>query len=132
MATHPSRRTVLRAAGATAATAATAGTLAACGGSPTATGGATSTIQAADIPVGGGKVVGQVVVTQPSAGTYKAFSAICTHQSCTVSKVANSQIVCPCHNSVFDAATGAVVSGPATAPLPAKTVTLSAGSLTVG
>ena len=123
MTAQPTRRTAIQLAGALGATAATAGTLAACGG---------STIQAADIPVGGGKIVGQIVVTQPSAGTFKAFSAICTHQGCTVGKVANSQIICPCHNSVFDAATGAVLSGPAPAPLPAKTVTVSGGAITVG
>ena len=85
----------------------------------------------ADIPVGGGKVIGKVVVTQPSAGTFKAFSAVCTHQGCTVSKVENSKIICSCHNSVFDAATGAVVSGPASSPLPAKSVTVSGDGISV-
>jgi Rieske Fe-S protein len=92
---------------------------------------AADALKKADIPVGGGKVIGKVVVTQPSAGTFKAFSAVCTHQGCTVSKIENSQIICACHNSVFDAASGAVVSGPATAPLASKTITVSGDGISV-
>src|SRR5690348_18325720 len=46
-----------------------------------------SVVKTSDIPEGGGKIfAGQkVVVTQPTAGTYKAFSAVCPHQGCTVS-----------------------------------------------
>ena len=45
-------------------------------------------IAAAEIPVGGGKVFEalKVVVTQPTAGDFKAFSAVCTHQACTVGR----------------------------------------------
>ncbi len=144
---QPTRRVVLRAAGTVGATAATAGTLAACGGTSAssvasqaagvasqAAGVASQAAEAlkqADIPVGGGKVVGKVVVTQPTAGTFKAFSAVCTHQGCTVSKVENAQIICACHNSVFDAATGAVLSGPAKEPLASKSVTVSAEGIKV-
>jgi Rieske Fe-S protein len=71
----------------------------------------------ADIPVGGGKVVkagGQpIVVTQPAAGDFKAFSAICTHQGCEVNKIENGTIVCPCHNSRYSAEDGSVTGGPA-------------------
>jgi Rieske Fe-S protein len=140
MATEPTRRTVLQAAGAVGAAAASAGTLAACGSGTAsnvasqvagAASQAADAVKKADIPVGGGKVIGKVVVTQPSAGTFKAFSAVCTHQGCTVSKVENSKIICSCHNSVFDAATGAVVSGPASSPLPAKSVTVSGDGISV-
>ena len=90
-------------------------------------------IQAADIPVGGGKVFEdlKVVVTQPTAGDYKAFTAVCTHQGCTVGGVADNVITCPCHGSTFDAATGAVTQGPATRPLDAKSVTVGADGLTI-
>jgi Rieske Fe-S protein len=94
---------------------------------------ASDAIAAADIPVGGGKVFDklQVVVTQPTAGDFKAFSAVCTHQGCTVSDVSNGVIICPCHGSTFDAATGAVVQGPATQALPAKSVSVGADGIKV-
>jgi Rieske Fe-S protein len=72
----------------------------------------------ADVPVGGGVVTNQgVVVTQPSAGEYLGFSAICTHQGCTVSAVTNGVIVCPCHGSQYKIADGSVSTGPANRPL---------------
>jgi Rieske Fe-S protein len=78
----------------------------------------------ADVPVGGGVVLADrdVVVTQPVSGTFKAFSATCTHQGCAVSEVANGTINCPCHGSRFAVADGTVTAGPATTPLPEKTV----------
>ena len=91
---------------------------------------ASGAIATADIPVGGGKVFDalKVVVTQPTAGDFKAFSAVCTHQGCTVNGVADGVITCPCHGSTFDIATGDGEAGPATtAPLPAKSVTVGAG-----
>ena len=71
------------------------------------------------IPVGGGKVVSakQIVITQPTAGTFKAFTAVCTHQGCTVATVAGGTIDCPCHGSKFSVANGSVVNGPAISPL---------------
>ena len=53
----------------------------------------------ADVPVGGGVILTDrdVVVTQPVPGTFKAFSATCTHQGCAVNEVANGTINCPCH-----------------------------------
>ena len=86
----------------------------------------------ADVPVGGGIVLADaaLVITQPKAGTFKAFSAICTHQGCTVSTVESGTINCPCHGSQFAIADGAVVNGPAKKPLPAKKITVSGGSIT--
>ena len=90
-------------------------------------------ISTSEIPVGGGKVFTnlQVVVTQPTAGDFKAFSAVCTHQGCLVNKVADKQIQCPCHFSHYSIVDGSVESGPAPKPLPEKTVTVSGDTLTV-
>jgi Rieske Fe-S protein len=86
---------------------------------------------AADIPVGGGKVYqsAQVVVTQPAAGQYKAFSAICTHVGCICNQVANGTINCPCHGAKFKITDGSVVTGPATAPLAGASVTVTGGKI---
>ena len=88
--------------------------------------------KAADIPEGGGKIFKEqkVVVTQPQKGEFKAFSAICTHQGCTVSTVENGTINCPCHGSEFAITDGSVVAGPAPKPLPAQAIKVSGGSIT--
>lgn len=72
----------------------------------------------ADVPVGGGVVLAddKLVVTQPSAGEFKCFTAVCTHTGCLVGSVTTT-INCPCHGSTFDISTGEVLGGPASAPL---------------
>jgi Rieske Fe-S protein len=84
---------------------------------------------ASDIPVGGGAIytAAKVVVTQPASGQYKAFSAVCTHVGCIVNKVTNGTIDCPCHGSEFTITNGAVVTGPAPSPLPAKQIKIVDG-----
>ena len=78
----------------------------------------------ADIPVGGGTIFKEqkIVVVQPTEGQFKAFSATCTHQGCSVSSVENGQIVCPCHKSLFKVEDGSVAQGPATKPLPEQPI----------
>ena len=85
----------------------------------------------ADIPVGGGKVFAgrNVVVTQPQAGTIKAFSARCTHAGCTVGTVSGGTINCPCHGSRYRIADGSVAGGPAPAPLPPVAVTVAGDAI---
>ena len=142
------RRALLRTAGAGAAVATVAVTAAACGSSSNGTvgnpasanaagggagsGGGTILAKTSQIPVDGGMVISsaQIVVTQPSAGVYKAFTAVCTHQGCTVSNVSNNEIQCPCHGSVFSAKDGSVIQGPASSPLASKTITVANGQIT--
>lgn len=86
--------------------------------------------QTSQVPVGGGVVTDRgVVLTQPTAGQYRGFSAVCTHQGCTVAAVANGVIVCPCHGSQFKIQDGSVSSGPATRPLPAIALTVTGNDI---
>ena len=73
----------------------------------------------ADVPVGSGVILEElkVVVTQPTEGTFLAFSAVCTHKGCTVGTVSGDEILCPCHESVFSTEDGSVVNGPGERPL---------------
>ncbi|HET9648278.1 MAG TPA: Rieske (2Fe-2S) protein [Microlunatus sp.] len=93
----------------------------------------TLTVPAAEIPVGGGRVFNpqRVVVTQPTAGNFLAFSAVCTHQGCTVAQV-TATIDCPCHGSRFAITDGSVVNGPSTEALPGVPIHRQGDQLTVG
>jgi Rieske Fe-S protein len=86
-----------------------------------------------DIPEGGGKIFPQerVVITQPTAGTFKAFDATCQHQFCLVTSVAGGTINCDCHGSKYGLADGSVKVGPTTKPLIPKTVTVDGDNLKV-
>ncbi|MFF6917956.1 Rieske 2Fe-2S domain-containing protein [Streptomyces sp. NPDC012466] len=143
MSYETTRRTVLLATGASGA----AALVAACGGgggdkgsastdSPTGEGASSGPpgpvlANIDEIPVGGGKIFKdeEIVVTQPEQGRFKAFSAICTHQRCTVGSVSDGTINCPCHGSRFEIADGAVAHGPATRPLPAEQITVEGNSI---
>lgn len=72
----------------------------------------------ADVPVGGGVILGSqnVTVTQPVKGTFKGFSATCTHQGCTLATVASGTINCGCHGSQFSITDGSNVAGPSGTP----------------
>lgn len=106
--------------------------LAACGSTDSPTGSADppsadgALVATAEVPVGGGVVLTeqQVVVTQPTEGEFKAFSAVCTHQGCAVSGVEDGMIVCNCHGSTFSAVDGAPTGGPAPSPLDEIAVTV--------
>ncbi len=95
--------------------------------------GGTELAKTSDIPEGGGKIFASkgVVVTQPTAGTYKAFSSKCTHQGCAVSSISGGAIVCPCHGSEFSVTDGSVKKGPATQGLPAEQISVSGDSITL-
>jgi Rieske Fe-S protein len=140
-----SRRTVLTTGAAVAGAAVGAAALTACGSSSSnsATGGAPAPIAAgtplvalADVPVGEAKAAkapdgSDVIVSRTSESAVAAFSAICTHQGCTVTPK-GADLVCPCHNSVFNALTGEVKQGPANKPLPAVQVKVENGQVVTG
>lgn len=123
------RRAVLAGAG----LAGVAGVLAACGDSDGgSTGGSTGVLATkSEIPVGGGKIFSdqKVVVTQPEAGTFKAFSAVCTHRGCTVDSVSGGTINCPCHGSKYKVGDASVAAGPAPAPLETKNITVEGDNI---
>ncbi|WP_042380943.1 Rieske (2Fe-2S) protein [Streptacidiphilus melanogenes] len=157
-ASHPARRTVLAGAGVAGVAAVLAACSSAGGGSTDsappsqgsgdgaqsgapssapsgaqAQGAGTVLGPVSDVPVGGGKVYSaeKVVVTQPTAGTYKCFTAVCTHQGCTVNSVSGGTINCPCHGSQFHIADGSVAGGPAPSPLAAEKISVSGGQITL-
>lgn len=118
---RPTRRIVFHGLGALGVAAVLAG----CGGDGGSSGGGSGgaapeagavLATASEVPVGGGMVVDNVVITQPTEGEFKAFSAICTHQGTTVEASADG-IVCPNHGSTFSVEDGAATQGPATVPL---------------
>ncbi|MEU2040525.1 Rieske (2Fe-2S) protein [Nocardia niwae] len=87
--------------------------------------------ETADIPVGGGVIVGDTVVTQPTAGTFVGLSSVCTHAGCKVATVSGGTINCACHGSKFGL-DGSVAGGPATRPLAPKTIRVTGGSVVAG
>jgi Rieske Fe-S protein len=138
---RPRRRTVIAGAGLGAVTAA----LAACStdekpaasssSAPTEKPGSSAAPSAlaktADVPVGGGLIVGDTVLTQPTAGVFKGLSSVCTHAGCNVNAVTDGKIDCPCHGSKFNL-DGTVAHGPATKPLEAKAITVQGDSIVAG
>ena len=101
------------------------------GGGDGAGGGALATTD--EVPVGGGTVFQKekIVVTQPTEGDFKAFSAVCQHQGCTVGSVKGDIIQCNCHGSQYSAADGSVKKGPTTKPLPKKKVSVEGDKIIV-
>ncbi len=117
--------------GSTTAAATAAAAPAATDGAVAATGAPTGAIATSAVPLFGGVIVPEppVVITQPSEGTYKAFTAICPHQGCLVGEVAENEIVCPCHGSLFSAVDGSVIQGPAEQGLTAASIAVQGDSI---
>ncbi|MET7424590.1 Rieske (2Fe-2S) protein [Dactylosporangium sp. NPDC005555] len=120
-----------------------AGLLAACGSSedqaPPAAQSAASPVPASamaglastvDVPVGGGTVVGDVLLVQPVAGTFKAYDAACPHKGVKVTPPKDGVATCPAHNSTFAIADGARMSGPATSGLKEIAIEVDGGRIT--
>ena len=154
----PSRRALLAGAGVTCAamlagctthdasnggsTPATGGAATSAAGSAPATGGSAATASPRPVPLpppprfpdGGGKIIDgvNIVITQPQSGSFRAFTAICTHQGCIVSSVSNGTINCPCHGSKYSIKDGSVVHGPAPSPLAAIAIKVEGTSIFQG
>jgi cytochrome b6-f complex iron-sulfur subunit len=65
-------------------------------------------------------------------GTWVAMSAVCTHLGCTVQyEGPQNRIFCACHGGVYDARTGANVSGPPPKPLSQFRVEVSDGRVVI-
>jgi len=107
------------------------GTTAANAYGPTPRGAGRLLVALDEVPRGGGLVLQSqaIVLTRTASGDLHAFSAVCTHQGCTVATVAHGTIDCPCHGSRFDATTGSVTAGPATRPLPTVAVSVRSGNV---
>ena len=99
--------------------------------SPAGPAGSPALASASDIPVGGGKILSskKIVITQPQAGSFDAFTAVCTHQGCIVGTVSGGTINCPCHGSKFNITNGSVVNGPAAAPLARVNIKVQGNSI---
>lgn len=77
-------------------------------------GGSAALAATADVPVGGGVVVDGILLIQPVAGQFKAYSASCPHQGAVVSPPEGGVITCPAHRSTFKDSDGSRIAGPAT------------------
>ncbi len=106
----------------------TTGVLAACGGGSSSSSSSSSDALGAttDVAVGSATIFAdqKVVVSQPTEGDFKAFSAVCTHNGCIVSTIEGEDIVCGCHGSRYSIADGSVLNGPAEKPLAPKQVSI--------
>jgi thiosulfate dehydrogenase [quinone] large subunit len=90
--------------------------------------------KADSVPVGSAKAFTDpktnqpAYLMQPKAGTFLAYTAVCTHQGCTVGfDQGSNQFACPCHGARFDGTTGNVLRGPARSPLAKIKVVESGG-----
>ncbi|WP_051704567.1 Rieske (2Fe-2S) protein [Glycomyces sp. NRRL B-16210] len=82
-----------------------------------------------DVPVGGGLVVDQTVLVQPSADEFLAFSAVCPHEGAIVEAPdADGNIVCPRHQSTWTIE-GGLERGPAEVDLPEVQITVEDGQI---
>ena len=111
------------------------GTTAPTAEAPTAESPSAAIATLSDIPVGGSISAvldnAPIIISQPTAGTVVAFSAICTHQGCKVAP-AKKELDCPCHGSRFNSTTGDVIAGPATTALPSVAVSVSGDEVVAG
>ncbi len=84
-----------------------------------------------DFPMGTWTLVQSLYVVAQDANGFYAYTAICTHQGCTIFKPnSNGDAICPCHGSEFDG-NGKVINGPAVLPLQHFAVNICGGNVFV-
>lgn len=99
--------------------------LAACGSEPS------EEVAKTQVPVGSAVILDRFIIAQPTAGNFVAYSAVCPHQGSKITQVLDDGSVrCPAHGSVFDVASGKVLSGPSDKPLTTATLTEEGDTLT--
>lgn len=74
--------------------------------------------------------VANCLVARISQDAFSALTAVCTHQSCTITNVSGTTFICPCHGSQFSTS-GSVVKSPATSALTTYATTFADGTLTI-
>lgn len=136
MSQQPSRRTVLKSVGVIGCAAGGGVVLSGCGGGsaePAAKTFAPVDLDVSGLGVGEGQLFKEqsVFVTQPAAGEFHAFNAVCPHEGCAVTAIREEKIFCPCHASVFDTTSGERLSGPARTGLQPLKATVKGTTLTV-
>jgi Rieske Fe-S protein len=89
-----------------------------------------------EVEVGGGVIIPEasVVVTQPTSGSFRGFSAACTHMGCTVSSISDGLINCICHGSQYSIEDGSVVRAAISGqnPLPEVALNVDGDQITRG
>ncbi|MGB3683347.1 MAG: Rieske (2Fe-2S) protein [Rubrobacteraceae bacterium] len=120
--------------GGASTTASSGGGAATTGSTDTVSSGGQAIARASEVPANSAKKFtnsGQpAVLVHLQGGDFVAYSAVCTHQQCTVA-YQEGQLACPCHGSIFDPSNGGqVVTGPAPRPLPEIPIKVQGGEIT--
>lgn len=126
------RRTVVRAG----AVGLTLAGLAGCGpDGPDASTAADGSVEVpvSEVPLGGSAYLAseRLVLTHPREGEFHAFDAACPHEGCLVRGVEREVLLCPCHGSEFDPASGEMTRGPATEGLTELSATVEGDEIVI-
>ncbi|WP_342318720.1 Rieske (2Fe-2S) protein [Corynebacterium mayonis] len=70
-------------------------------------------VAATEVPIGSAVILDKVIIAQPEAGTYVAYSSTCPHEFKKITQVKGDTVRCTAHGSLFNIVDGSVISGPA-------------------
>lgn len=73
--------------------------------------------------MGSAVILGSVIIAQPTAGEFVAYSSACPHQGNPITKIDGETVTCTKHNSTFSTLDGSYISGPAPSGLRGATLT---------